>query len=175
MTKKHFHTQIRYEQPFFITCGIGASTEFLWLQDFPFWSSSGRQNQLVIRHPNIVDIIEGSNTITSLLASKLSRNVRFFAEAYDKDNHYLCNAASLPPLTPDTILETLNCSWCQRILNDDPDSLKSVLTVTNHTKNDASTWRPKLPPHTGKSSSANTSNTPNPRRLIPLSEDDKLP
>ena len=89
------------------------------------------KNQLVVIHPNIIDIIEGSNTITSSIASKLSRSMKMLAETYGKDNCHLYKAASFPDLTPDTILEIINCIWCHRSLDDDPASLKSVLTVLN--------------------------------------------
>ena len=45
--------------------------------------------QLVVRHPSILDIIEGANTITSSLASRLNMHMRMFAETYGKDNYYL--------------------------------------------------------------------------------------
>ena len=68
------------------------------------------KRQLVIRHPNIIEIIEGDNTITSSLTSRLSRNMRMFAETYVKDNQYLWKEASLPELAPKGILEIVNCS-----------------------------------------------------------------
>ena len=83
------------------------------------------------RHPNIINVIEGTNTITSLLAPKLSRNMRILAETYGKNNHYLYKAASVPILTQATILEMAKCFWCHRRLDDDPDILKSVLTIVN--------------------------------------------
>ena len=85
------------------------------------------KNQLVFRHPNIIDNIEGANTITSLFASKLRRNMRMFTESYGKYNHYLFKEASFPALTPETILEIEHFSWCTRSLDEDPASLKSVL------------------------------------------------
>ena len=45
--------------------------------------------QLVAMYPNIIDIIEGANKITSLLASRLRRSMRIFTENCGKDNHYL--------------------------------------------------------------------------------------
>ena len=51
--------------------------------------SQDDKDQLVARYPNIIDIVEGANIITSSLASKLSRSMRIFAEIYDKYNHYL--------------------------------------------------------------------------------------
>ena len=83
------------------------------------------------RHPKIIDVIEGSNTITSSIASKLSRSMKMLAETYGKDNCHLYKAASFPDLTPDTILEIINCIWCHRSLDDEPSSLKSILTVIN--------------------------------------------
>ena len=80
------------------------------------------KNQLLVRWPN---------TITSLLASKMSRNMKMFAETNVKDNHYLCKVESLPTLISATILEIKNYSWCNRSLDEDPVSLKSVLTVLN--------------------------------------------
>ena len=82
-------------------------------------------------HPYILDIIEGAHSISSSLASKLSQNVTMFAETYDNDIHYICKAVSLPTSTPATILEMLNCNWCNRILEDDPPILKKVLTILN--------------------------------------------
>ena len=82
-------------------------------------------------HPNILHIIEGSNTITSSLASRLIRNVIMFAETYGKYNHYLSKTVSLPVLTLAKILEMVNCRWCTRILDKDYSSLKSILNVLN--------------------------------------------
>ena len=75
-----------------------------------FLSYVGDDNkyQLLVRHPNIIDITQGSKTITSSLASKMSRNMRIFAETYGKDNHYLYKEASFSTLTPYNIIETVN-------------------------------------------------------------------
>ena len=54
-----------------------------------------------------------------------------FTESYDKDNHYLCKEASLPTLTPGTILDMANYNWFNRILDDDPAILKNFLTILN--------------------------------------------
>ena len=77
-----------------------------------------KKNQLLIRDPNIIDTIKGASTITSLLASKLSGNMTMFAESYGKDSHCLFKAASLTTLTPATILEMVNCNWCNRRLEE---------------------------------------------------------
>ena len=69
------------------------------------------KDQLEFRHPSIIDTIEGANTITPSLASKLSRSMRMLAETYGKENHYLCKAASLPTLTLAAMLEMTNCRW----------------------------------------------------------------
>ena len=82
-------------------------------------------------HHNAIVTIERDNTITSSLASKLSRKMIMITTTYGKDNHYICKAASLPALTPETILEMINCSWRTRSLDNDPASLKSVITVLN--------------------------------------------
>ena len=97
-----------------------------------FITDVGRdKKQLMVRYPNIIDIIEGVNTITSLLALKLSRNMRMLSETHGKDRCYLCKEASLPILTPETILEIEHFSWCTRSLDEDPASLKSILIAWN--------------------------------------------
>ena len=63
-------------------------------------------------YPDIIDIIEGTNTISSLLASKLSRNMQMFPETYGNDAHCLYKVASLPTLTLAATLDVVNCNWC---------------------------------------------------------------
>ena len=78
-----------------------------------FLSEAGEddKHQLVVRHPNIIDITEGAKTITSSLASRISRSMRMFAETFVNDNHYICKAASISMLTPEKVLEIEKCSW----------------------------------------------------------------
>ena len=89
------------------------------------------KKKLVVRHPNIIDITEGSNNIASSLASRLSRNMRMFSENYGKYNYYLCKASSLHALTPANILEIINFRWRYRSLDDDSSSLKIFLAALN--------------------------------------------
>ena len=81
------------------------------------------KNQLLFINPKIIDIIEGANTISLPLASKLSRNMSMFAKSYSKGNHCFFKGASLPTLTLATILEMVNYNWCKRSFDDDPVSL----------------------------------------------------
>ena len=62
---------------------------------------------------------------------KLSRIMRMLAETYGKDNYCLCKVSSLPALTPTNVIDMANCIWCHRSLDDEPSSLKSILTVIN--------------------------------------------
>ena len=54
-----------------------------------------------------------------------------FTETYSKEKHYLCKVASLPALTPATIIKMTNYIWCITSLDEDSSSLNSVLTVLN--------------------------------------------
>ena len=68
------------------------------------------KNQLVVRHPNVVNIVEGANTNASSPVLKLSINIVILAKTYGKGNHYFCKEANFPMLTPVTIIETKNVS-----------------------------------------------------------------
>ena len=57
--------------------------------------------------------------------------MQMFAESYGNDAHYIYKEASLPTLTPGTILDMANYNWFNRILDDDPAILKNFLTVLN--------------------------------------------
>ena len=89
------------------------------------------KQHLEARQPNIIDIIEGGTIITLSLSTTLGMIMRMFAETHGKDNYYLCKVESLPALAPAIILEMVNCNWCSRSLDEDPSSLKSVLTFLN--------------------------------------------
>ena len=85
-----------------------------------------KKHKLVFWNPNMLDIIEGANIITSSLASRLSKSMRVFAETYGKDNRCLCKVIFVPALT----LEKILCR-CTGSFYEESFSLKIFLIVLN--------------------------------------------
>ena len=90
-------------------------------QKLPYYNRQPRGSQ----HPS------SHSTTTLRLHHEENHALTILVDTYGNDTHCLFKPSSLPTLTLATILKMANYNWHNRRLDDNPPSLKSVLTVLN--------------------------------------------
>ena len=74
--------------------------------------------ELSTMHLPLLDMISAEvRTTSSVFTTKISRNIRTFANTFANDYHFMSVAANLPTIIPATIIDMLNCSWLKVILD----------------------------------------------------------